>query len=1074
MAKVLKIAAIVVGVVALAATAVATFGATLGIAASVLATIGTIATVAQIAATGLSIAATVTAKRPSTLTGGNPEKFTLDPNGGVPYWIGRSQTAGNAVMRSTTDGFSDKTERDLQDFAVVLSGAGPIESIDGFTADRGAVTFGTGGNAVGDFHDYMWQQTQLGARPESTAMTRTAGSSTMPASWSSDSKLSGLAAALWTLRFDSRDGKYQTGVPAPAWFGKGVKVYDPRLDSTYPGGSGSCRALDESTYVWSENPYLHGLTWALGRWMNGKKIFGIGAPVAMIDVPAFVEGANIAEANGWDIGGFVYSTDGKWNVLKAMLQAGGGEPIALGAKISCLANTPRVSLATITKDDLAGDLAVTGTQSLRDRINGVIPRWRSEAHNWEMISGDPIVIADHVAADRGLERKRTLELQLVQVKSDDDGTQPAQLARYEIENSREFGPIETPLKPRWMGYKPGDCLTIDIPEDGLNGQTVLVRNRSVAGATGIVTLSSRSETAEKHDFALGQTVTAPPTPTLTPPPEAPQPGEEAWSITETEILGSSSSQPVLVVEGAADAVTISGIVFEYRLHVDGMDDEAGWLPTGGVELPFVTRKEITGLQPGGLYDVSVSYRLRGARGPRRILGPVRVGEMVSDGGLPGQLLKDDFFISSFWDVPAPAGRVEWSDARTGYAATVPFQASTDFRIVYDTGSVSLPRSTEGKRLTIRAIVDPTGFGGVQVVDDDGTAIVDDDGAYVHDADAADFDLEVSIRWLNPDGSFNSRSIVATVDPADGIQTITGSAAAPVTGFGLIEFGFPSQTGKTGAWAVYEPWEAEYEPTADVTAQSQVAVVNATSVDIAADYTGTIASGTLPRDVAPTVTKGGVDIRTDDGTTYAVQNLLGGCVGNVSIDTTTGSDDKGVQTIGAGFNASGSYELVVTVAGIDQAPIKVNVNKVLAAPPSSGSSGGGGGVAGSFDDGGTELTATSFTEIGRVSAVAKGTGQTIHGNFSSDYTVGSGGRWMQAKWQYSVAGAGSWTDFASAVTGSTASYNHTDHEFDPGFIVCNQTATPANGSYDVRLVALQAGSGTSNLNLVTGAGSVAVS
>jgi hypothetical protein len=66
--------------------------------------------------------------------------------------------------------------------------------------------------------------------------------------------------------------------------------------------------------------------------------------------------------------------------------------------------------------------------------------------------------------------------------------------------------------------------------------------------------------------------------------------------------------------------------------------------------------------------------------------------------------------------------------------------------------------------------------------------------------------------------------------------------------------------------------------------------------------------------------------------------------------------------------------------------------------------------------------------------------------------------MQAKWQYSVAGAGSWTDFAAAVTGSDASYVAAESEVTPGYIQCNQTATPANGTYDIRLVALKGGGG----------------
>src|SRR3546814_6035561 len=93
-------------------------------------------------------------------------------------------------------------------------------------------------------------------------------------------------------------------------------VLDPRKDSTYPGGSGSHRALNESTYEWSDNPALHALTWALGRWENGKRPVGIGAPVANIRVSDFVEAANIADANGWTMGGVE-----RWEEQKSELQS---------------------------------------------------------------------------------------------------------------------------------------------------------------------------------------------------------------------------------------------------------------------------------------------------------------------------------------------------------------------------------------------------------------------------------------------------------------------------------------------------------------------------------------------------------------------------------------------------------------------------------------------------------------------------------------------------------------------------------------------------------------------------------
>src|SRR3546814_1653508 len=93
---------------------------------------------------------------------------------------------------------------------------------------------------------------------------------TLQPGWTSQHKLSGIAHALWAVRYDAKGDHFAAGVPEPQWIGKWVRVYDPRKDSTYPGGSGSHRALNESTYEWSDNPALHALTWALGRWENGR------------------------------------------------------------------------------------------------------------------------------------------------------------------------------------------------------------------------------------------------------------------------------------------------------------------------------------------------------------------------------------------------------------------------------------------------------------------------------------------------------------------------------------------------------------------------------------------------------------------------------------------------------------------------------------------------------------------------------------------------------------------------------------------------------------------------------------
>src|SRR3546814_18789124 len=108
--------------------------------------------------------------------------------------------------------------------------------------------------------------------------------------------------------------------------------------------------------------------------------------LASISIPQIVEAANIADANGWKAGGVVTSADAKWDVLKVLAQAGGGEPIRQGAKPSAMVAAPRVSLATIPSKDLVRKGSVVVTQSRRERSTGVGPPLRLDSHGRGLVA----------------------------------------------------------------------------------------------------------------------------------------------------------------------------------------------------------------------------------------------------------------------------------------------------------------------------------------------------------------------------------------------------------------------------------------------------------------------------------------------------------------------------------------------------------------------------------------------------------------------------------------------------------------------------------------------------------------
>lgn len=549
---------------------------------------------------------------------GSPTEFSADPSAGIPYVMGRTGVGGTIVAELTSYGDKNKNLH----FVIAYSGAGPIDSFESFSVNDGtAVTFGGTGVATSSpYTGKMGLTSQLGASTD-PLLPSPPGFGSVP-EWDGAHKMTGYAASRWALQYDP---DVYPSVPKPLRVLKGVKVYDPRLDSTYPGGSGSHRIDNESTWAWSENPWLHALTFCIGRRQNGKRVIGLGAPSASIDFPAFVEAANIADANGWTLGGQITSKDDKWQVLQAMAQAGGGQIVRLGAQLSCVVQTPRVSIATITGDDVVGKASIPGTQARRRRINSVLPRYQSEAHGWKMVAADKVTISGYVSTD-GDTRTRSVDYPLVTQVD-----QVAQLARYGIEDTRELGPIVLPCKPYLMGLKAGDVVTVDEPEFGLNGQDLLVLGRQRDLQTGVVTLTCRTETAGKHTAALAETGTAPPTPSLTGVDllDIAAPLSANWSAAGQTLTASDGSEwPIIAVTGTnGDNLHATELVVETSPVGVG-----NWSNYGIYPLPLSGRVEIWNVTSGDQYDVGIRYRVRGVLSARLVKSAITAGSFAVSGG----------------------------------------------------------------------------------------------------------------------------------------------------------------------------------------------------------------------------------------------------------------------------------------------------------------------------------------------------------------------------------------------------------------------------------------------------------
>lgn len=607
MAKVLKIAAMVVAV----AAAIPSGGTSL-----LATTLGVSGTIASAIALGVTFASSLLTA-PSGAGIGTQTEWVTDPKISAPIVFGRTLVGGHMIYRKTNG-----KDNDFQHIVSILSGCGPIDALEQTYLDTRAINFSAGA-VVGFPQTRIWQDFQLGDCPEPVPLEMIVyrdGTPHPQPEWSyTTSKLSGYAAILNVFQYDDGGDYKFTQLPTVRWRIRGVKCYDPRLDSTYPGGSGTCRYNDQTTWVYSTNGWIQALTFAIG-WRQGPnniRVGGVGMPISSIDLASFVEAANIADANGWKSGGKTDTGQPKWEVLKALCKAGGGEPIRLGATLSCVINSPRVSIGTITRDDIAGDCNFTTTQTRRDRINGIVPVYRSEDHYYEQVPAGIVRNATYLAQD-GAERTKEITYGFIQCEAGNTPDQVAQIAAYDIANAREAGPLVLPLKIRWLGYKAGDKLTIENdPIFGyMAGKDVIVLQREFDISNGIVTLTVREETASKHTWALGQVGVAAPTTALNTAPTPNDPADATWTVTRSVTTLEGVPSGTFRIDGSDVPLRTTGygyvisnlVTFKYREY--GATD---WTSSGTVtpNSDGTISHTFNGFDIGKIYEVGVNY-LNGA------------------------------------------------------------------------------------------------------------------------------------------------------------------------------------------------------------------------------------------------------------------------------------------------------------------------------------------------------------------------------------------------------------------------------------------------------------------------------
>lgn len=232
--------------------------------------------------------------------------------------------------------------------------------------------------------------------------------STVPGSWTSNHILRGHAYLVITL--DLNLSEFQNGPPSIQVKLRGKKVYDPRLDSTVPGGTGSHRYTDSTTWAYSTNPALVALDYIM------SPMVGISGVTLASVLPYYQTAANACDATitisgasvaKYTFNGSVTSDESGADVLTKMADSMAG--IINGTDWSIYAGayvTPTVTLNHI--DDVVGQLAVSPGLGRGDIYNTVKGKFTGPENDFVATDYKPYIDSTYKSAD-GEELVKELE-----------------------------------------------------------------------------------------------------------------------------------------------------------------------------------------------------------------------------------------------------------------------------------------------------------------------------------------------------------------------------------------------------------------------------------------------------------------------------------------------------------------------------------------------------------------------------------------------------------------------------------------------------------------------------------------
>ncbi len=328
--------------------------------------------------------------------------------------------------------------------------------------------------------------------------------------WGSTRRLTGCAYVHIRLKRTGNDKKAESplvnGLPGRVTIiGEGAYLYDPRRDSTVPGGSGTHRADNQGTWgVYTnaddvENPALQLLWWLLGWKINSKLSVGCGVPANRIDLESFITAANICDetvtlATGgtqkrYRTAGTASDSSDRMEIINTFLACMNGTLRDNNGKLTLTVMKNDLSnyVLSFNDSDIIESFEWNQTRGLTETYNVARGRYVDPSNNslYQMVDYPEV----RINSVDGIERVVTLDLPYVE-----DGRRAQRIAKQVLQRNQYRGMFSATFTAKALGCQVGDVVRVTFTPLGWTNKLFRVVSQQI-DFTGRVPLALVEENA---------------------------------------------------------------------------------------------------------------------------------------------------------------------------------------------------------------------------------------------------------------------------------------------------------------------------------------------------------------------------------------------------------------------------------------------------------------------------------------------------------------------------------------------------------------------------------------------------